>query len=512
MQNQEFGNIEGRRAEKHKLKKWANRVALFVYIIMSWFLLVFFFLSEEAQHGKKPEYLDFIVIDHSAISESTMNVPLYYTVGGFVLFFLVFIFGTKSKAEYEDIIASYYNKKRKVPFGIRMRYKLASKLDNFVYLVMYPLSMFLLVIDSKSKKNRETFYIRYGWMSHLEYSFFKRVIVLKDGYSRVKKLKLFEKYPLLFSKTKSYEEALISKEFQTITSLFKSSESFKDVFMIAEGYIANKGSMKFDKNLSKNEFYQILTNDFDGKIDNFRVFDGKDMIYFSFDLIKTLIDEESKKFLSYWRNYSVSSTGLEYTRMYKQMFQYIKQDKAIKQMLRSLPVPEPLDEDEPLKMSETMKRIEFIFEIYFRFFATFYIINQYINLPAGTVVVRMEDYTLRMITEIYDNKNIVSIEKRKNDGTNESFKGDGLVNMFLLAWNYYNYSVKNSFHSRVYNIFNLRDEDLEAEISGVNSVMSGAMSNDILSFLNTEVPQDIASSKPDVDDDVLEDTLSFILS
>ena len=501
-QPSDFGNIESRREEKNHLKKWWRRLNVFFFLTASATILMFGFMSDKAQkENVEINYLDFLVIDHNNLSDLSINAGRYYLVGAFLLLYIFALFGGKSKLEYEEELTFKIKKNPSLIFKIK--YKAISIFDKVIYYVMLPFSYTTLGIDSDSKYLRNKFFMRYGWMSHLERTFFKQTFSLIDGYARSKELSDFKNFPLLFSDEKKIDKAIMSNEYRTLVKLFKSPEKLEDVFKITEGYMKNSAK-KYDEYLNAGDFRRILKRDFNGAINDFRVYDGKDKVYFSFDLVKNIIDTETKRFMSFLDRYSTTSSGLDFTRTYKPFFEMLKKDKNTLNMLKKLHAPEPVSEDYELSKEELMYRVKFIFKIYFRFCATFYIINQYINLPAGTVVVRMDDYTLRMVIETYENQNIVSIEKNKNDGTTDSFKGDALVNMFLLGWNYYNYSVNNSFKVKVYNIFNLRDEIVDKRDETEVSLLSENMSK----ILKTPVGDNVM----EIDEDKLEEAKKFLLS
>jgi len=501
-QPSDFGNIESRREEKNNLKKWWKRLNVFFFITASATVLMFGFMSDKAEEKYyEINYLDFVVLDHANLSDLSINAQRYYIVGAFVLFFIFSLFGAKSKLEYEEELNFKIKKSPSMIFKIK--YKLISLFDNALYMAMLPFSYGTLGIDSDSDYLKKKFFMRYGWMSHLERSFFKQTFSLIDGYARKKELSDFKNFPLLFSRHTKMEDALLSPEYRSTVKLFKSPEKLEDIFKITEGYMRNDAK-KYDEYLDPVNFKKVLNRDFDGKLNNFKVYDGRDKVYFSFALVKNIIDVEARRFVSFMDKYSTTSSGLDFTRSYKPFFTMLKEDKNTLKMLKGLHAPEPMTEDRDLTQKELMQRVNFVFEIYFRFCSVFYIINQYINLPAGTVVVRMEDYTIRMIVEAYDNQNIVSIEKRKNDGSTDSFRGDALVNMFLLSWNYYNYSVNNSFKDKVYSIFNLRDEEVEERGSGEVSSMVENMSK----TLKTPVGDNVF----EVDEEQMKEAKKFILS
>jgi hypothetical protein len=93
------------------------------------------------------------------------------------------------------------------------------------------------------------------------------------------------------------------------------------------------------------------------------------------------------------------------------------------------------------KEKEDIKYIEEILKerlvIWFKFFFARIILQRYCNIPSGLLVVKLEDYSMRMITEVYNDKKLINISKNQNDGSSKSFNKDGLVNLFLYTFNAY---------------------------------------------------------------------------
>lgn len=504
----EFGNIEKRKRDKRKLKKIWKYAEYAAALTFGWAFIYFFMLNEKNidTAGFEFKVLDFLVIDYTNLKDLVIDIPVYFSISVPLFFLLWSLLLASSKSELLDELARLNSQKSKIPWGLKQKINVASMLDPVIYYFMYPISYLVIATDSGSAENRKKYFMRHGWLSHLEKNFFKQTVHLIDGYQRSSRLNIFKDYPALFSDEQNAERAIKSQSFQTMVSFFKSKKSLEDVFYISEGYICDEEAMKYDKLLSKEEFEEILERDFGGVLENFRVYDGRDNIYFSFDLMKRLIDTESKRFHLFMSRYALDPTGLEFSRSFRKHYDLLIRDKNTLDMIRQVYCPAPLSKISDMNKEELVRRVLFIFDVYFRFFAFFYIVNQYINLPAGTVVVRMDDYTLRMITETYDNKNIVSIEARKNDGSTDSFKGDALTNMFLLAWNYYNYSVENSFHKKVYNIYNLRDEAMDNALSGRDESV----------LLAQEIQEHLGNidnaAKPELSEKQLEEASSFLLS
>jgi len=458
-QSSDYGSIEQRRQEQIKIRTIWKYTALAVYGLLT-FGLLSLMAKTSVYHWEIQDYKDFFFIDYRNIAKSSLNLIVYGVVALSVMVLYWSIFVAKSLVELELIREDKIERRRSVGLTLRLRIFLARVLTKPTYYIFFPISYLFLAVASSDVEDRKSFFIRHGWISHLRKNFFMQEPELTDTYTRTKTLELFEKYPLIYSKETNIDAGRKSVYYRTAVDLFKSHERFVDMFLISEGYIESSGG-KYDKLLSTAEFKDTLKNTHNGNIDNFRLFNGRDEILFSFDLIKQLIDEEAVRFNRYVSEYAIEDPFLDFSRMFKEPFEILKGDKRALAMLRGLKTPAKIEEEEDMPPAELIKRIQFIFEVYFRQIAIFHIINQYINLPAGTVVVRMDDYTIRMITEIYDETCIVSLVPDKNDGSTEIFNGDSLANLFLISWNYYNYTVDNSFRDRVERIFNFRDEKVE---------------------------------------------------
>lgn len=461
----DYGQIAQRRAEKVKLKRMWWYLFHAAYLCLS-LLFVAFVLAEEDLGSDAIIWRDYFLISYGRITDyENFNLQRYYIIAGTSWFVLYSLFVAKSVSELIDNLHEMDSMGKNPSIFFKMRLFIAKKLDTLIYYLFFPLSYMLIGIDTTSKIERNRFFVRHGWLSHLKINFFKRTIVEIDGYERVKELQVLRDFPILLSEKKTHQEALEAADYRTVKSLFKSKESFVDIFHIAEGYIRHE-EKKYDKLLSKEEYEERLNTWYGGDINAFRVYDGREEIVFSIDLIKDIIDMETKRFSVYLEKYALSSSGLTFTRTYRKYYRLLKKDKKMLKMISQLKHPKSHSKISNMTEKDLIERINFLFLCYFRYIAAFDIINQYINLPAGTAVVKTEDYTLRMLTEKYASGKIVAIQEGRNDGQSEDRHGDELVNMFLIAWNYYNHSIANSFKKKVYNIFNLRDEKLEKVLSG----------------------------------------------
>jgi len=238
-----------------------------------------------------------------------------------------------------------------------------------------------------------------------------------------------------------------------------------DLMLIVEGYLNDGDEPKFDKHLSRAEYKKMLNGKFKGKQSRFRCYNGIDEIRYSHDLIKDIIDTESAKFKEYMFKYATSSRQT-FTRAFLKNFRHIKKDKKLLKKIAGFNLPNVVEIEALSNEIVLTKRIIELCEAYFRIIAFKHIIGQYMNLPAGTMVVKIEDYTARMIIEMFDDEALIQIVKGKNDGQSKDFNSDALVNIFLAAYNYYNLSSSYSMLDRVDDIFNFRDEEADEEING----------------------------------------------
>jgi len=286
---------------------------------------------------------------------------------------------------------------------------------------------------------RDQLYLQFkaGWFDSLDRKFFKQTHNVVDGYSRVSELNHLKKIFEIYTKDEKEE----------ITQMFKSEEALLDLYKITEGYLTEKDKEKFDKTME-------LTKE---NFNDFRAFNEKDTVYFSIDFIIYKVEEESIKFREFLEKRMIRSRS-KISRECSTYFTYLINDLKATEKLLSMDnlehqniAPEKM---EKLKLKNAYykklikenkyEQIELILQnklvVYFKFILSRVILQKYTNIPAGTAVSKIADYTLRMITEVYDVKVLINIDKNKNDGTSESFNGDALVNLFLYTYNHYLYS------------------------------------------------------------------------
>jgi hypothetical protein len=291
-----------------------------------------------------------------------------------------------------------------------------------------------------------------------------------------------------FSKEKG-QKALVSNEYAFIRWLFKSRAEMIDLMRIAEGFIEAKTPIrKYDKFLSKEEYEERLKKA--GSLDNFRTYNGTDEVIYSHHLIKDIIDDEAKKFEEYIVKYAFDSRML-FARRFRKYESVLKNDVNLRRYI--FPKTKSKEQIELILGDVNRKRayLVFVMVCYFRFVLWKMIVSQYVNLPAGTIVVKLRDYTIRMIVEVFDDNSLINIVQNKNDGSTDSFESDNLTNMFLSALHHYRTSTAMPYDVRLEKIFNHNGDDVLSEDL---EHTTDAISSDISSFFKSGWVQDAAES------------------
>jgi len=483
----DYGQLHQNKEEKNQLKRMWWWLFHGVYFVISLGIVIFFIFGHDL--GEKGYYLTDYLFTTSS-SQKYLDFTTYYVIGAVILFMVFGLFSARSKSEIINNIQGRDFEGKNPSLFQKIHLRILTPLDWLFYYFFYPVSFLFLAVDKHSPLDRQRFYIRYGWLSHLRFNYFKRTVDVVDGYERSSELSIFKDYVSMLAGTKTNEEGEMDSSFRSILMMFKSKEHLTDTFHIAEGYILND-SAKVDKILTKKEYKDRLENLYGGDIRKFKLYDGKETVLFSADLIKDLLVQESNRFEKYLKKYALTPSGTSFTRSFRKEFTLIRKDKKVVEMVSWLKLPNALSPDEKMTESIFVERVNFLLLCYFKYISLFFIINQYINLPAGTVVSRMKDYTLRRISEDYTTGKIISIQIDKNDGSSEKLWGDSLANLFLLAWNYYNHAIDNSFKDIVYDVFNFRDERLERVLTGEeDSLLIADEASKTFAYLDThEAPE-----------------------
>lgn len=451
----DYHRIEKRKEGKRRLQKtekliWAGFYSLFAFVVL---------------YGFEKKGVDISgSIFFGVFSLKNGNVwslsPYYLTLGLFALTYATLVPASK-KSLIRSIELKSRRQNREYTIYEKAKIHFVDWVDKGIFWLLMPISA-LIFRGGVSKEESEVFYLRYGWLDHIENGFFKQTLAKVDGYERVRKLLIFKRYPEMLS-GKRGTDAITSAQFSTILWMFKGRKELEDMLCISEGYIRLKGMEKYDRLLTKEEFNARMSlkqwnGDRRAALDSFRVYNGIDEIIFSEDIICELIDQEAKRFVSFIERFAFNARTL-FSRRFQFYSSALYMDiKAPTYMFRNAEEAKKIFNDEKL----FKKRLLLLLECYFRVVMLKIIINQYINLPAGTMVVKMRDYTLRMITETHDDESIIELLPGKNDGSNKGFESDNLVNLFLSTLHHYKNGAEESFEERIYKIFNLRDERVDA--------------------------------------------------
>ena len=348
---------------------------------------------------------------------------------------------------------------------------------NAIFKIFYFPFNFLLF----TYKEGEMFKFVPCWFGKIEKDFFKQTHNKVDEITRVNILIALKDYHTMFT----------SMEYKKLIRLFKDENQFVDYLKITEGYLREPGKRKYD---------ELFFSENKKTLKKFRAFNGRDKVYFSMDYIKYKVDEQSVIFEEFLTKRFLKGS----TRVSAEIFAYFKMiindkkydynllgitkenlmsNKYSKKELKEL--NEELQEIREAKEKENIPFIENILKerlvIWFKFYFTRLILQRYCNILAGLLVVKIEDYSMRMITEVYNDKKLINISRNQNDGSSESFNGDGLVNLFLFVWNAFLYGRKTKV-----------TQDLEFNINTISDASN--MYDDDVSMLVKNMESEIKTN------------------
>ncbi|WP_152633305.1 hypothetical protein [Aliarcobacter butzleri] len=344
-----------------------------------------------------------------------------------------------------------------------------SLLNDFFKLIYLPFNFLYFTADET-----KAFKFTPLWYRKLEKDFFRQTHNKVDGITRVKDLVALKEFHLLYT----------AKEYEKLIRLFKSENSFIDYLKITEGYLTEEGKPKYDVLYSSRKISSLK---------NFRAYNGKDKVYFSMDYILYKVGEQSKIFKEFldtrflkgttrvnveiltFFKYTVNDKNFEYnllgvTEKDLNSNKYTAEEKN--KLRAEYQIIKSAKEKNDITTIENLLKERLV--IMFKFFLARVILQRYCNIPSGLLVVKLEDYTMRMIAESYSDKKLINIAKSQNDGSSNSFKGDGLVNLFLYTWNAFLYGRKTRLMQEIeFNIntisdtSNMYDKDVNAIVTNM---------------------------------------------
>lgn len=481
-----FSNVEKNRRDKYEIKRRDK------YIYMGMSALIVAMLSMGL--SKSNEFSrDFFLMNIANLTsiEKMQNIDFrveYYIA--FIIFAILFWGGLIRKEplfKKDGIIRKiFYIIFLPLNLIFKMYIGLLKKLDpkrkdnkdetllNFFFKVLYAPFNFLFFVHEETK----AFQFAPLWYKKLEVDFFKQTHNKVDGITREETLVALKDFHLLFT----------NKEYKTLVRLFKSEEQFIDYLKITEGYL-------IEREAKKPKYDELFFSNKKSVLRNFRAYNGKDKVYFSMDYILFKVDEQSKIFKEFLtnrflkgstrinveiinffkyavndKNFANNIVGVSKDDLKPESKRYTKEEKA-KIKLEIQKVNEALERND-LPFIENLLKERLI--IWFKFFLARVMLQRYCNIPCGLLVVKLSDYSFRMIAEAYDDKKLINITANQNDGSSSSFKGDGLVNLFLYTWNAFLYSRKTKLLQEIeFNLnttsdtSNLYDKDISNIISNM---------------------------------------------
>lgn len=452
-----YSEVESLKKSKAQIGKDYKRIdLLFTSIFSIIFLLVF------AKEMFAPEMFFYSIFDY--FNGKNPNDAMHY---GYFLISMAIIY---------LIIYVFLNKKF---IHISEKNSILFKILDFPFWIL----RFLFPIPDELKKSVG---ISAGYFAKLRKNFFFQTIEKTDGYIRSPDLSLFKDRDYLFGKSVN----------ANIKKLFRSEEHYDDLFYIIEGYLNNglydtvlykpENDILPDENIQK---LKEKTAKEDAKLE----LEKRNYKYFQSYMIREDIDDVTLSLnairIFLWKQKNIFSLYLDENLKNKKpttrMFSIISR---VTELARDIhfkrKITNGLDDSKKEKIiklvenlenkeGETRKEIKnkktilntgegytllkdmLLADFTLVCFRT--IINQFMNLPAGTIVVKIEDYSTRMIMDYYTRHSLLEIDKGRNDGSTESFQSDNYVNLFFLLFTDFLDSNNNAFYDELYFKFNTNE-------------------------------------------------------
>lgn len=388
------------------------------------------------------------------------------------------------------------------------------KIVKFIFDLPFKIIGYIFYIpkDLYNTMGYEAFYLR-----KLEKNFFYQVVEKEDGYKRVDKLTIFNDRKYLFG-----------NEYNRIFSLFRSKEHFDDLFLIIEGYLYK--SHLFDKVIYKND-EDIFPESYINKINsdpknkgntipenrNYKYFqtymlrenkDGvlEDSVVLSLNAIRIYMEDKKSRFRDFLENEAfdfrtaVSSPKKEFAKRFYALAKDVHFREKITKSLdkeEAQRVLKTLDataskssggrtrgnNNRKISIFQDKKTLGYLIEMLMADFTLILfkiVINQFMNVPAGMMVVKIEDYDTRMIIEYYKQLSTIEIVEKKNDGQSKLFKSDNYVNLFLLMFAYFINDKENNVFSELYFRFNTAEYNKPLSFSELKKLIDNESEEGVL--------------------------------
>lgn len=507
-----YAEVEGLKQGKHRIAKDYRRFELILAIFGA--VLFLFFFSGDIFNTDI--FFFSIAKGFGSEYEGKFNYHLFFIIYATILVLAYLFFNGKILTTNKFLI-----KQRRVPsFIVNKIFRFNNKKTTMSFLDVLNTPFRLLnnlIYIPEDLRDKIGYCI--GYPEFLNKNFFNQVVEIEDGYLRAKKLVFFNNLKYLFGE----------EYYQSVKTLFRSEEQFKDLFLIIEGYL-DKGKlydvrlMTLDDDVFLQDFieknkYFILDNSLkqaraetpekrkvmeeklkekypviDEDVLKKRSYDyfqsyvlddnGKGKVILSKNAIKIYMDDKKEKFKAFLQEqlFSTNPKNKRDSTEIRAAFYLLSNDlhfrkKIIKgrpqkeheQLLKALDIIKDIQKLKSIKKSGQLNKIrrairtdanieanniqadenltqlkielmdmklfqDRIIELLMADFSLVIfrmVIAQYMNLPAGTIVVKLESYDTRMIMEYYTQVVTINIEHKKNDGTSTQFQSDNYVNLFL---------------------------------------------------------------------------------
>jgi hypothetical protein len=309
-----------------------------------------------------------------------------------------------------------------------------------------------IIFPFYSDKSLEEFHFSEGeFFNNFRKNFLEKEIKIVDGYQRSKQLKIMNKLPTLWAIGNIKGQLTPNKyrkEYNYLLQAFRNPNELLDLLKIIEGYMMKDGKpYLFDEYIESMSYKEYL---------KFRAFNGMDKVYFSLYPLIYFLDDETEMFRLFISKRMLRGRSFLALKLSKYKEHLINDKERITKMLygvnnkkdKVVTEPERTEFEKMLHIAKSnnndewwklfKNRLLIVLTAQFRFIVSREILQKYTNIPAGLIVVKLDDYTMRMIIDSYRNGGIIDIRKNVNDGSSTSFENDILANLFLLTYHYFN--------------------------------------------------------------------------
>lgn len=363
-------------------------------------------------------------------------------------------------------------------------------LDFIFYYSLYPLErmLFATFFSNIKEKTLKDFHLleKQGFFTRMDE-------LINRSYVEIDGLKRSNIYYMSFYQNAFYQNGKYDFETRYMLSCFKSRKDInnkkieneiEDLMRLYEAEIADKNKPKNFDIFDEKEYSAE-------ELKNYKAFkNGK--VLFSPCAIETFMEEETENFKNFIQDYLIYGRSFLTIQVAKLRTKIINSRHWITDMLFAL------DKEDEKFLTNSQKAINRIKEEYeyvqtfvddkekwwewffyeslekfliaqFRLILFYSIMQRYCNMPIGLIIVKIQDYTTRMILDNFKLRAILFLKPNINDGMGNREKGarnDLLAQLFFYSFNYYE-KIKGSIDTRINEKFDVMgmsiDEKSEME-------------------------------------------------